>query len=41
MQLGEIGNIKISLNKLKQISYYKTGRLFEASAITGAILSSE
>jgi len=40
MQLGEIGNIKISLNKLKQISYYKTGRLFEASAITGAILSS-
>ena len=40
IQLDAIRNIKISLNKLKKISYFKTGRLFEAAARTGAILSS-
>ena len=39
IQLDAIGNIKISLNKLKKISYFKTGRLFEASAKTGAMLA--
>jgi len=39
IQLDAIMNIKISLNKLKKISYFKTGRLFEASARTGAILA--
>jgi len=39
IQLDAISNIKISLNKLKKISYFKTGRLFEASAKTGAILA--
>ena len=39
IQLDAISNIKISLNKLKKISYFKTGRLFEASAKTGAMLS--
>ena len=40
IQLDAINNEKISINKLKKISYYKTGRLFEASARTGAMLSS-
>ena len=40
IQLDAIMNIKISLNKLKKISYFKTGRLFEAAARTGAMLSS-
>ena len=40
IQLDAVRNIKISLNKLKKISYFKTGRLFEAAARTGAILSS-
>ena len=40
IQLDAINNVKISINKLKKISYYKTGRLFEASARTGAMLSS-
>ena len=40
IQLDAIRNIKISLNKLKKISYFKTGRLFEAAARTGAMLSS-
>ena len=39
IQLDAIANIKISLNKLKKISYFKTGRLFEASAKTGAMLA--
>ena len=39
IQLDAINNIKISLNKLKKISYFKTGRLFEASAKTGAMLA--
>ena len=40
IQLDAVRNIKISLNKLKKISYFKTGRLFEAAARTGAMLSS-
>ena len=39
IQLDAINDIKISLNKLKKISYFKTGRLFEASAKTGAMLA--
>lgn len=39
MQLDAIKNIDITLNKLKKISYFKTGRLFEASAKTGAIIA--
>jgi len=39
IQLDAIENLNISLNKLKKISYFKTGRLFEAAARTGAILS--
>ena len=39
IQLDTIRNIKISLTKLKKISYFKTGRLFEAAARTGAMLS--
>lgn len=39
IQLDAISNIKISLNKLKKISYFKTGRLFEASAKTGGMLA--
>ena len=39
IRLDAISNIKISLNKLKKISYFKTGRLFEASAKTGAMLA--
>ena len=38
IQLDAINNLNISLNKLKKISYFKTGRLFEAAAKTGAIL---
>ena len=37
IQLDAVKNLDITLNKLKKISYYKTGRLFEASAKTGAI----
>ncbi len=39
IQLDAMSNIKISLSKLKKISYFKTGRLFEASAKTGAMLA--
>ncbi len=39
IQLDAIKNKEITLNKLKKISYFKTGRLFEASAKTGALLS--
>ena len=39
IQLDAIKNLRISLNKLKKISYIKTGRLFEAAARTGAILA--
>ena len=40
IQLESVQNINISINKLKKISFYKTGRLFEAAATTGAILAS-
>ena len=39
IQLDAIGNKGISLSKLEDISYFKTGRLFEASARCGALLS--
>jgi len=39
IQLDALQNTKISLEDLKAISYFKTGRLFEASAKTGAILA--
>ena len=39
IQLEALQNTKISLEDLKAISYFKTGRLFEASAKTGAALS--
>jgi octaprenyl-diphosphate synthase len=39
IQLDAIKNLDISLNKLKKISYFKTGRLFESAARTGAILA--
>ena len=39
IQLDAIKNLDISLNRLKKISYFKTGRLFEAAARTGAILA--
>ena len=39
IQLDAINNKEITLNKLKKISYFKTGRLFEASAKTGALLA--
>ena len=35
IQLESVQNINISINKLKKISFYKTGRLFEAAASTG------
>ena len=41
IQLDAINNVDITLNKLKKISYFKTGRLFEAAAKTGAIISNE
>jgi len=39
IQLDAVHNLDITLNRLKKISYFKTGRLFEASAKTGAIIS--
>ena len=39
IQLDAIKNTKITLEKLEDISYFKTGRLFEASAKCGAILA--
>ena len=39
IQLDAIRNLDMTLNKLKKISYFKTGRLFEAAAKTGAMLS--
>ena len=39
IQLDAIGNTGISLSKLEKISYFKTGRLFEASKKCGALLS--
>ena len=39
IQLDALQNTKIGLEELKAISYFKTGRLFEASAKTGAALA--
>ena len=39
MQLANKNNFNTSLQQLKKISYYKTGRLFEASAKSAAMLS--
>ena len=39
VQLDAINNQEITLTKLKRISYFKTGRLFEAAARTGALLA--
>ena len=39
MQLANKNNLNTSLHQLKKISYYKTGRLFEASAKSAAMLS--
>jgi len=39
IQLDAVRNLDITLNRLKKISYFKTGRLFEASAKTGAIIA--
>ena len=41
IQLDALQNLSINLKQLEAISYFKTGRLFEASAKTGAILSGE
>ena len=41
IQLDAVQNLDITLNQLKKISYFKTGRLFEASAKTGAIIANE
>ena len=38
IQLDAIANTGISLSQLEDISYFKTGRLFEASAKCGALL---
>ena len=38
IQLDAIANTGISLAELEDISYFKTGRLFEASAKCGALL---
>ena len=39
IQLDAINNLNISLDDLLKISYFKTGRLFEAAARSGAILA--
>ena len=39
IQLDALQNLSINLKQLEDISYFKTGRLFEASARTGAILA--
>lgn len=39
IQLDSINNIKVDLSYLLRISYFKTGRLFEAAAKSGAILA--
>ena len=39
MQLANKNNLNTSLQQLKKISYYKTGRLFEASVKSAAVLS--
>jgi len=39
IQLDALQNLSINLKQLEAISYFKTGRLFEASARTGAMLA--
>ena len=39
IQLDALHNTRIGIEDLKAISYFKTGRLFEASAKTGAMLA--
>ena len=39
IQLDLIGKKDVSLSELIKVSYFKTGRLFEASAKCGAILA--
>lgn len=39
IQLDALQNLSINLKQLEVISYFKTGRLFESAARTGAILS--
>ena len=41
IQLDLVGKKEVSLDELLQVSYFKTGRLFEASAKCGAILVNE
>ena len=41
IQLDLVGKKEVTLDELLQISYFKTGRLFEASAKCGAILVNE
>ena len=39
IQLDALNNTSIKLNDLEKISYFKTGRLFEAAAKSGALLA--
>ena len=39
IQLDALNNTRIKLNDLEKISYFKTGRLFEAAAKSGALLA--
>ena len=39
IQLDALNNTRIKLNDLENISYFKTGRLFEAAAKSGALLA--
>ena len=39
IQIGLIGKNDVSIHDLIKVSYFKTGRLFEASAKCGAILA--
>jgi len=41
IQLELIGRKNITLDELKKVSYFKTGRLFEASAKCGALLANK
>lgn len=41
IQLDALQNTSITLSKLENISYYKTGRLFEAAAKSGAMLANK
>jgi octaprenyl-diphosphate synthase len=41
IQLDLVGKKEVTLDELLQVSYFKTGRLFEASAKCGAILVNE